>query len=116
MKRTEAARAGAEKLMRAEAAIDAALRETAELMGLLPSLRLETRLSAVIGQEAVANLGETLAHIVSARRTIIETHAALATVRTQIGCGALAVGDMDKSAETPRTGGRLQAVSGGLAA
>jgi hypothetical protein len=115
MKRTEAARAGAEKLMRAEAAIDAALRETAELMGLLPSLRLETKLSAVIGQEAVANLGATLAHIVSARRTIIETHSALATVRTQIGCGALAVGDMDKTEEAVRTTG-LRAVTGGLAA
>jgi len=115
MKRTEAARAGAAKLMRAEAAIDAALRETAELMGLLPTLRLETKLSAVLGQEAVANLGETLAHIVSARRTIIETHSALATVRTQIGCGALAVGDLDKGEETPRTSG-LHAVRGGLAA
>jgi len=115
MKRTEAARAGAEKLMRAEAAIDAALRETAELMGLLPSLRLEAKLSAVIGQEAVANLGETLAHIVSARRTIIETHSALATVRSQIGCGALAIGDMPKTEEPPRTSG-LHAVPGGLAA
>jgi hypothetical protein len=115
MKRTEAARAGAAKLMRAEAAIDAALRETAELMGLLPSLRLETRLSAVLGQEAVANLGETLAHIVSARRTIIETHSALATVRSQIGCGAMAGGDLDKGPEEPRTSG-LHAVRGGLAA
>jgi hypothetical protein len=115
MKRTEAARVGAEKLMRAEAAIDAALRETAELMGLLPTLRLETRLSAMIGQQAVANLGETLSHIVSARRTIIETHSALATVRSQIGCGALAVGDMDKTEEPPRTRG-LHAVTGGLAA
>jgi hypothetical protein len=115
MKRTEAARAGAAKLMRAEAAIDAALRETAELMGLLPTLRLETKLSAVLGQQAVANLGETLAHIVSARRTIIETHSALATVRAQIGCGALAMGDMDKTEETPRTSG-LHAVPGGLAA
>jgi hypothetical protein len=115
MKRTEAARAGAAKLMRAEAAIDAALRETAELMGLLPTLRLETKLSAVLGQEAVANLGETLAHIVSARRTIIETHSALATVRSQIGCGPMAAGDLDKGEETPRTSG-LHAVPGGLAA
>ncbi len=115
MKRTEAARAGAEKLMRAEAAIDAALRETAELMGLLPSLRLEARLSAVIGQQAVANLGETLAYIVSARRTIIEAHGALNTVRTQIGCGALAAGDMDKGEDVPRTSG-LHALAGGRAA
>jgi hypothetical protein len=115
MKRTEAARAGAEKLMRAEAAIDAALRETAELMGLLPTLRLETKLSAVLGQEALTNLGETLTHIVSARRTIIETHSALATVRSQIGCGAMAMGDLDKGAEVPRTSG-LHSVAGGLAA
>ncbi|CAN5237306.1 hypothetical protein BH10PSE4_BH10PSE4_41020 [soil metagenome] len=115
MKRTDAARAGAEKLMRAEAAIDAALRETAELMGLLPSLRLEARLSAVIGQAAVANLGETLSHIVSARRTIIEAHSALSTVRTQIGCGALAIGDMDKPGDPPRTSG-LRALDGGRAA
>ncbi|MBC7668757.1 hypothetical protein [Caulobacter sp. DWR2-3-1b2] len=115
MKRTDAARAGAEKLMRAEAAIDAALRETAELMGLLPSLRLEARLSAVIGQAAVANLGETLAYIVSARRTIIEAHGALNTVRSQIGCGALAMGDMDKPPEVPRTSG-LRALDGGRAA
>jgi hypothetical protein len=115
MKRTEAARAGAEKLMRAEAAIDAALRETAELMGLLPTLRLETKLSAVLGQEAVANLGETLTHIVSARRTIIETHSALAAVRAQIGCGAMAGGDLDKGPEVPRTAG-FHAVRGGLAA
>ena len=115
MKRTEAARAGAEKLMRAEAAIDTALRETAELMGLLPSLRLEAKLSAVLGQEAVANLGETLAHIVSARRTIIETHSALYTVRGQIGCGAMANGDLDKPGDPPRTSG-LRAVSIGHAA
>jgi len=115
MKRTEAARAGAEKLQRAEAAIDAALRETAELMGLLPALRLEARLSAVIGQQAVANLGETLAHIVSARRTIIEAHSALYTVRTQIGCGAMAGGDLDKPGDPPRTGG-FHAVAGGRAA
>ncbi|EJL33692.1 hypothetical protein PMI01_01997 [Caulobacter sp. AP07] len=115
MKRTEAARAGAEKLKRAEAAIDAALRETAELMGLLPSLRLEAKLSAVLGQDAVANLGETLTHIVSARRTIIEAHGALFTVRAQMGCGALAMGDTDKTGDQPRTSG-LHAVSGGRAA
>ena len=115
MKRTEAARAGAEKLKSAEAAIDAALRETAELMGLLPTLRLETRLSAVVGQEAFANLGETLGHIISARRTIIEAHGALATVRSQMGCGAMAMGDLDKVGDPPRTSG-LHAVTGGRAA
>jgi len=115
MKRIDAARAGAQKLMRAEAAIDAALRETAELMGLLPSLRLEANLSAVIGQAAVDDLGETLAHILSARRTIIRAHSSLQAVREQIGCRTVSVGEMDKPPDVPRTGG-FHAVEGGLAA
>ncbi|PVM87288.1 hypothetical protein DDF62_16790 [Caulobacter radicis] len=117
MKRSDAARAGAEKLKRAEAAIDAALRETAELVGLLPSLRLDAQLSAVIGQEAIETLGDTLTHILSARRTIVKAHGDLAEVRAQIGCGALAIGDMGKSedGDTPRTVG-LRALDGGRAA
>lgn len=105
MKRIDAARAGAQKLMRAEAAIDAALRETAELVGLLPSLRLQANLSAVIGQDAVDDLGETLSHILSARRTIIRAHGGLQTVREQIGCRTVSVGELDKGDEDPRTGG-----------
>lgn len=115
MKRIDAARAGAQKLMRAEAAIDAALRETAELVGLLPTLRLETNLSAVIGQDAVEDLGQTLAHILSARRTIVRAHAGLQTVREQIGCRGVSVGDMDKPGDVPRTGG-FHALNGGRAA
>jgi len=115
MKRIDAARAGAQKLMRAEAAIDAALRETAELVGLLPSLRLEANLSAVIGQDAVEDLGQTLAHILSARRTIVRAHAGLQTVREQIGCRTVSVGDMDKPDDVPRTGG-FRALDGGRAA
>ena len=101
--------------MRAEAAIDAALRETAELVGLLPSLRLDANLSAVIGQDAVEDLGETLAHILSARRTIIRAHGGLQTVREQIGCRTVSVGVTDKPEDIPRTGG-LHAVDGGRAA
>lgn len=115
MKRLDAARAGAQKLMRAEAAIDAALRETAELMGLLPSLRMEAHLSAVIGQDAVDDLGETLSHILSARRTIIRAHGGLQTVREQIGCRSVSVGELDKPEDGPRTGG-FHALEGGRAA
>ena len=115
MKRIDAARAGAQKLIRAEAAIDMALRETAELVGLLPTLRLQANLSAVIGQHAVDDLGETLAHILSARRTIIRAHGGLQSVREQIGCRTMSVGELDKPHEPPRTG-RLLAVDGGRAA
>jgi hypothetical protein len=115
MKRIDAARAGAQKLMLAEAAIDAALRETAELMGLLPSLRLQANLSAVIGQDAVDDLGQTLSHILAARRTIVSAHGGLQIVREQIGCKWVSVGEVDKPEDVPRTGG-FHAVEGGRAA
>ena len=107
MKRVEAARAGAQKLMQTEEAIDIALKQTAELVGLLPSLRLDTRLSAVLGQDAFDDLGETLTHILTARRTIVRAHGRLQTVREQIGCGAVAMGVLDKpeDGDEPRTNG-----------
>lgn len=107
MKRTEATRAGAAKLVQAEAALDTALSRTAELLGLLPMLRQNAGLSAVIGQTAVDALGETLHHLVSARRTLIQAHGGLQTAREQIGCGAVAIGVPDKpeGGDTPRTRG-----------
>ena len=107
MKRLEAARTGAAKLMQAEAALDTALAQTAELMGLLPTLRQSAGLSAVIGQPVVDDLGETLTHLVTARRTLVRAHDSLQTVREQIGCGAVAMGVLDKPADgdTPRTSG-----------
>lgn len=117
MKRIEVARAGAAKLMAVEAALDTALSQTAELVGLLPSLRLNAGLSAVIGQDAVDDLGETLNHIITARRTLVRAHGGLQTVREQIGCGAVAMGVLDKPAggDTPRTQ-KLNTIEGGLAA
>jgi len=115
MKRIDVARAGARKLMSAEAAIDAALRETAELMGLLPALRMEGGLSAVLGQDAADGIGETLRHILAARRTLIGAHADLQTVREQIGCRSVSIGELDKPGDTPRTGG-FHALEGGRAA
>lgn len=107
MKRVEAARTGAQKLMQTEAAIDQALRQTAELVALLPSLRMDTGLSAVVGQEAVETVGEALSHILTARRTIVKAHGDLQAVREQIGCRAVAMGVLDKPADgdKPRTNG-----------
>ncbi|KAK0360831.1 hypothetical protein LTR94_025769, partial [Friedmanniomyces endolithicus] len=96
MKRTEAARAGAAKLIEAEAALDVALAHTAQLLGLLPTLRQNIGLSTIVGQEAVDALGETLTHLVSARRTLIQAHGGLQIARVQIGCGAVSIGTPDK--------------------
>lgn len=109
MKRADAARTGAAKLMEVESALDNALRHAAELVGLLPALRQNVGLSAVVGQAAFDDLGETIGHIITARRTLVRAHGNLQTVRRQIGCGALAMGVLDKpgDGDGPRTTGLL---------
>jgi hypothetical protein len=116
MKRTQITRAGAAKLMAAEAALDTALAQTAELVGLLPTLRMGAGLSAVIGQSAVDDLGETLGHIITARRTLVRAHGGLQTVREQIGCAAVAIGVPDKPGEGDTDRNGFTAIAGGRAA
>jgi hypothetical protein len=80
-------------LFEAEAAIDAALAKTAALTGIMPSLRREAGASALIGQDAVERASQAIAALADARRAIVETHKELSVVQTQIGLGAVAVGD-----------------------
>ena len=82
----------AETLFAAEAAIDAALTKTAGLAAVMPNGRIDARLSAVVGQDAVDRISETLAALFQARRGIVETHKELAVVQKQIGLGAVAYG------------------------
>ena len=82
----------AETLFAAEAAIDAALTKTAGLAAVVPNGRIDARLSAVVGQDAVDRISETLAALFQARRGIVETHKELAVVQKQIGLGAVAYG------------------------
>ena len=90
--RRNAADQVAECLFSAEAAIDAALAKTAVLAAALPAARAEAELSAVLGQEVVERLSETISAIAQARRGIVETHKELAAVSSQIGLGAVAFG------------------------
>ena len=82
----------ADGLFAAEAAIDAALAKTAALAGIMPSVRSDARLSALIGQAAVERASETFAALTQARRSIVETHKELAIVQRQIGLGSVAYG------------------------
>lgn len=96
LKRTEMARKGAEQLFAAEAAIDRALSETANLAGLLPALRLDSGLSAVVGQDAIADVSRAITALAEARGAIVNSHGALNTVKDQIGCRTVSFGDLDK--------------------
>ena len=98
------ARKGAEQLFAAEAAIDRALSETASLAGLLPALRLDSGLSAVVGQDAIADVTRAISALAEARGAIVNSHGALNTVKDQIGCRTVSFGANDKPGETPPQG------------
>jgi hypothetical protein len=78
-------------LFEAEAAIDAAISKTAQLTGVMPALRKEANLSAVIGQDAVERASQALIALAEARRAIVETHKELAVAQGQVGLGAVAL-------------------------
>ena len=80
-------------LFAAETAIDLALFQTASLTGLMPGLRAQAGLSALVGQEAVERASDTIAALTQARRSIVETHKQLSVAQHEIGLGAVAIGD-----------------------
>jgi len=80
-------------LYEAEAAIDMALGKTAALTGMMPTMRKDAGASALIGQDALERASQAIAALADARRAIVETHKELSIVQTQIGLGAVAVGD-----------------------
>ncbi len=99
----------AASLFEAEAAIDVALAKTAHLAGVMPALRLEAQVSALIGQDALERTSEAFAHLAAARRAIVKTHKELSLVQKQVGLGAVMFGDpgdkpplVAQSAATPR--------------
>lgn len=83
--RRAAADAVANKLFEAEDALDIALAAVAGLAMTMPSARKEANLSVMYAQDAFEGATETLAHLTRARRTIIDTHKALAVARDQLG-------------------------------
>ena len=101
MKRRLVGRKVADQLFVAEKAIEAALKETAQLAVMLPDARIEANVSAVVGQAAFEGASGAIALLTQARRSIIDTHHGLAEVRDQIGMGAVAFGPTDKPEENP---------------
>jgi len=80
-------------LFEAEAAIDAAITKAALLTGVMPQLRKEAGASALIGQGAVERASQAIMSLTEARRAMVETHKELSIAQTQIGLGAVMVGD-----------------------
>lgn len=104
--RKEAAQQLANRLFETEGAIDDAIKKMAELTGYMPVARSSANLSAVVGQDAIAQAAQTLSALIDARGQIVETHHKLANARDQIGLREMALGGKDDKpvlAQAPKT-------------
>jgi hypothetical protein len=92
MKRAEMVRIGADKLINTENSITQAFCDTTDLLGALERMRLDSRLSMVVGQQVVESLTEVISSLASARSAMVRAHGQLDDIRCQIGCRTVAAG------------------------
>lgn len=93
------------RLHAAEAAIDAALSETAQLAALLPAARTQAYLSAVTGQKAFDGAAASISALAQARSHMVDTHNTLAALARRMGLDTVAVGPLDKPEDPVPIGG-----------
>lgn len=86
--RINAAQRIAADLHDAEFAIDEAIVKIARLAATLPAARIETKMSAIVGQEAVTKVTQAIAAAGHVRQMITEAHQALGETQKQVGLGA----------------------------
>jgi hypothetical protein len=94
MKRADIVRLGAENLITAEDAVEQALCETMTLASNLGRMRMDAKISVVVGQDAMAALSEAITALTHARGAMVRAHGHLDDVKTQIGCRTVAVGTL----------------------
>ena len=111
MTRQDIGEALAGRLYAAEAAIDAALTETATLAAMLPAARAGAWLSAVSGQKAFDGAAASISALAEARSHLVQTHNTLSALARKLGLDTLAAGPIDKPEDTPPRDG-----TGGLEA
>lgn len=116
MKRTELVLRGAEQLRTTENTIASGICETANLMSMLERMRMDSRLSAVIGQDAMTELAQTLTILAGARASIIRVHGHLDDVKTRIGCGTFMAGSVEDKETPPKPKGQLHVIGDSEAA
>lgn len=93
------------RLHAAEAAIDAALSETAQLAAMLPAARAQAYLSAVAGQKAFDGAAASISALAQARSHMVDTHNTLAALARRMGLDTVAVGPLDKPEDPVPIGG-----------
>ncbi len=93
------------RLHAAEAAIDAALSEAAQLAAMLPAARAQAYLSAVTGQKAFDGAAASISALAQARSHMVDTHNTLAALARRMGLDTVAVGPLDKPEDPVPIGG-----------
>ncbi|KPF80509.1 hypothetical protein IP88_00025 [alpha proteobacterium AAP81b] len=88
-----AANGVAEKLLAAEAAIDAALAAVAGLTASVPLATQAANVGMHVGQEALMHAMESCQQLVKARTNIIRTHKALRSASGEVGLGNVMFAD-----------------------
>ena len=109
MTRQTVGEALSDRLLAAEAAIDAALGETASLAAMLPTARTEAYLSAVTGQRAFDGAAAAISALTQARSHMVATHNTLSALARKLGLETLAIGPLDKPEDIPPNGGGIAA-------
>lgn len=77
----------ASELHQAEDAIDEAMIRIANLAVTLPTVRRDTNMSAIVGQEAMAKVAHALAAAGEVRQLLTDAHLALTVTQKQVGLG-----------------------------
>ena len=90
MKRAEMVVAATEELVDAENAVGAALAKVARFAGSLEDMRIQSKLSAVIGQAALVEVFKAATLLTEARGAMVMAHGHLDDVKTRIGCRTVA--------------------------
>ncbi len=93
----------ANKLFATEAAVDAAMAEAMNLLAGMAEARAETRMSAVVGNEATAKIAEAIAILAQARTAVVAAHGELADLKQRAGVRTRMIGVMDKPPEGSST-------------
>lgn len=106
MQRKEMVLQGAKQLRVAENTIETAFCDVADLASQLGRMRLNANMSAVVGQDVIDELAQTMAILAQARGSIIKVHGHLNEVKNHMGCATVAVGQE----EDKRPKGQLHAI------
>ncbi len=93
MKRADMVRQGAELFFQAETSLEKTLSEVMFFGHQLGQMRLDSNLSMVIAQDQFSRVGKLIGLLTEARSEMVDLHGSLDSLRTQLGCRTVAVGN-----------------------